>query len=149
MQFDELQKPVESKVVSFEDGYLDARITSVKKFANFAVKNFVAPEFVFRGQSNGDKWSLQPTFQRLSPDRIGSEADLLSHLRLFRHAARGRRGNNPRDLKDDEWWALGQHYGLATPLLDWTRSYWVALYFAFSDSQAESLTQVNSSAADS
>ena len=99
------------------------------------------PEFVFRGQSNGERWLLQPTLQRLSHGPNWSREDLRIHVQVFRHAARGRRGPNPGELQEDEWWALGQHYGLATPLLDWTRSYWVALYFAFCESEAMCTTR--------
>jgi FRG domain-containing protein len=58
---------------------------------------------------------------------------LQEHLSAFKAAALGRRGAAPKSLSDVEWWALGQHFGVATPLMDWTRSAYVACFFAFED----------------
>lgn len=52
------------------------------------------------------------------------------YLKVFRKSASGLRGPNPKELTTEEWWALGRHYGLVTPLLDWTEAPYVAAFFA-------------------
>lgn len=87
--------------------------------------------YVFRGQGRAD-WKLQSNLDRLY-ERLGGEEEgsRQIHLNNFKFAARGRRGTNPPVLStDNDWWALAQHHGLATPLLDWTTSPFVAAYFA-------------------
>ena len=134
----------ESKVV---DGVQEIELDSWVEFLDLTRANFVsAPAYVYRGQANYD-WPLRTSIDRLErefPKRTnlaGKKPEYfnrppLSHmqqLNAFKRAVRGRRGSTPASLQDDEYWALGQHYGLATPLLDWTRSPFAALFFAFEE----------------
>jgi len=89
----------------------------------------------------GDGWTLRSKFdrQRKEGDR---KTRLEQHKEEFAKAIRGRRGPNPSELSEDNLWALGQHYNLATPFLDWTESPFVAAYFAFCRKKADTSQRV-------
>jgi hypothetical protein len=53
-------------------------------------------------------------------------------LNQFKQAYQAVAGANS-NMTDDEYWAIGRHFGLLTPLLDWTLSPYVAAYFAFGE----------------
>lgn len=116
-------------------GYWEVKLSRWRWFADFIQKMLDYRTYVFRGHAL-DNWKLESTLDR-AIKRIPKERRdqaRLAHLDNFRLATRGRRGPHPRDYhNEDEWWALGQHHGLSTPLLDWTESPFVALYFAFSE----------------
>lgn len=92
--------------------------------------------FYWRGQGDPD-WPLSSSLERkilalegASPDPATYSALLGRHLGCFKEAACGMRGASPKELSEDQWWALGRHYGLKTPLLDWTEKPYIALFFA-------------------
>lgn len=101
---------------------------------------------IFRGHGNAD-WRLASQWERwLDDKRPGRDPNRSPHevfapgaemtirdaaLVRFKALALGLPGIRSKDLDEDEWWALGRHHGLRTPLLDWTRSPFVAAYFAF------------------
>jgi hypothetical protein len=114
----------------------EVHVRSLEDFIRFV--NTEIPkdgEYVYRGHLSSD-WKLNPSlFRHLGMsqhDEAEAKALMCSQMEQFRMAARGR-CNLASNVSEDEWWAFGQHLGLKTPLLDWTRSPYIALFFAFAD----------------
>ncbi len=136
------------KESSVRAGVTTIELDSWQDFFELTIGRFnLGSAWIYRGQSNYE-WPLRSSLDRLRlryPKRKNLAERPIpeyfdcppytesEHLDAFRRALRGRRGTNPPVLGNDELWALGQHHGLATPLLDWTRSPWVALFFAFEE----------------
>jgi hypothetical protein len=96
-------------------------------------------EWCFRGQRDSE-WPLRTSLDRavkvntsdyaFDLDRRSVESELL--FRFQQQAHQFIRHVPPIDDKAS-WSALMQHYGVPTRLLDWTRSPYVALYFAIEE----------------
>lgn len=127
--------------------YAELEIESWLEFIELIEKDFINNEaYIYRGHRDSE-WKLESTFDRIyriaierkkeDPKYIPNlkyEEFLKIHLENFRKNSIGRRLNPNKHLNENEWWALGQHYNLETPLLDWTQSPYIALFFALENS---------------
>lgn len=111
-----------------------------------SIEGIVLGNRFYRGQSN-PAWPLSSVFERWlahlkggDPDRNVRQCFSDGKLEQFRDRyvddftalARGLFGL-PQVMSPDDWWILGRHNGLVTPLLDWSESPYVAAFFAFID----------------
>ena len=80
-------------------------------------------DYAFRGEASRDA-KLMTSLQRLGGDFADVEPHLLRNFRKY-----AQRSDVPEDSLW-HWLALAKHHGLATRLLDWTYSPYVALHFA-------------------
>ncbi len=117
------------------------RIESWREFSEILEHDFfnrAKTQLVFRGHRRYD-WGLMPTLARIPESGIINRELAENQLEYFRRAVRGRLPNSTllHEDEEDELWSVGQHHGLLTPLLDWTYSPYVALFFAFSKEDSE------------
>ncbi len=90
--------------------------------------------FVFRGQADAS-WGLDSTIQRLA--RTHAELDVQSFSRRLIEQFKIESAKAPTEvpaLDDEDAWALlARHHALPSPILDWTRSPYIAQFFAAAD----------------
>ena len=90
--------------------------------------------YTFRGQSDSN-WRLRPSIHRVLPARAPVKLAHFIEAAVFSEFSRSAVLHLPPNLlpRDDTylgWWPILQHWGAPTRLLDWTRSPFVASYFA-------------------
>jgi hypothetical protein len=124
---------IEDRVIK---GVVEVKLSDWRWFSDYVNQELLDyTTYIYRGHANS-AWKLEPTLDRIIRSPISAKRKV--HLESFKFAARGRRGSNPPHIDDENgWWALGQHHGLATPLLDWTESPFVGLYFAMVTAASE------------
>src|SRR5688572_28375698 len=93
--------------------------------------------WMFRGHQSAD-WHLSSAIQRYS---IGVSPRYAETRVLIEFQRRAHQYVSVADLPEEHdtihWLALMQHHGAPTRLLDWTRSPFVALFFALEDATDE------------
>ncbi len=104
--------------------------------ANLSSLNAHRQTILFRGQANSG-WSLEPKIYRLVKEiskewALRHEFDSIKYFKQRAHLFL-KATSIPKDNDIGGWLALMQQYSAPTRMLDWTTSFYVALYFAVTD----------------
>lgn len=119
--------------------YTDAR----QLFEDLRHAPFDDDRWAFRGHAE-EKWPLCPLIERIFLDyqknayeqhKLNTEGLARYAIREFRRRAHHFVSDLPGQEEPVEWLALMRHHGAPTKLLDWTRSPYVAAFFATSDAR--------------
>ena len=99
--------------------------------------------WAFRGQTNA-AWKLESSIERLrktySNSFRGNAEDYVREA--FKRRAHHYLQRIPQDGEELEWMALMRHHGAPTRLLDWTRSPYVAAFFAIADAREDETSAI-------
>ncbi|MFM9956629.1 MAG: FRG domain-containing protein [Phycisphaerales bacterium] len=90
--------------------------------------------FVFRGQADAS-WGLDSTVQRIARKQPGLNITSFSRrlIEEFQTESAKASVDVPAFDHDEAWGLLARHHSLPSDILDWTRSPYVAQFFAASD----------------
>jgi hypothetical protein len=95
-------------------------------------------QWIFRGLPDAN-YKLETTLERVRTrfDKSLTDASVMEKkmIRQFKRQGHLYLENPPKDDDTIEWLALMQHFGAPTRLLDWTYSFFVALFFAVEKSE--------------
>jgi hypothetical protein len=131
----------EIKVESWEQ--FEQEVFNLQQFRDdkLKAKHLFVSEVIFRGQANAE-WELKSTLERYS-DKSISRIRYYHYLEKIKPAVETYTGQkwdlgNPKVLDDDfpvDWpgyafMIYARHHGFPSPLLDWTLSPYIALFFS-------------------
>jgi hypothetical protein len=122
--------------MSQETTYAIKRINNWNQFKSFCDR--MSDNWLFRGQPNG-AWDLKSSFERTEFFKK-YDAIELSFLADFKRGAKNFLSDKETPTDLIEWLALMQHHSAPTRLLDFTKSPYIAAYFAFENAIKENRT---------